>query len=158
MLDEVDYIEDNWSTIKTNILQAPAALSESDISTMESHSFETWLLPYLDGTNATPDLFVIDYGHNDVRPKGIDGQADLWIKPTAENISSGLLAEDTYMTDNNYANLKLAFNSDLSGITDIAEFSASVNRNCLQGALNFLIMVILSRKPYSRIAIVSDYN
>lgn len=158
MVAECDTIASNWDSIKTNISLAPASLTEANVSTMKSHSFENLILPYLDGTNTAPDLYVIDYGHNDVRPKGIDGKSDLWIKPTVANIKSGLLAEDTYMTANNYANLKLAFDSDLSGITDLSAFAASVNRNCLQGALNFLITVILSRKPYARIVIVSDYN
>lgn len=158
MVDECDAIAANWDSIKTNILNAPTTLTESHITTMKNHSFENLLIPYLNGTNDMPDLFVIDYGHNDVRPKGIDGGRDLWVKPTSANISNGLLADDTYMTANNYANLKLAMNSNLSGISDIDAFAASVNRNCLQGALNFLITVILSRNPYARIALVSDYN
>lgn len=158
MVDEADAIEDDWANIYPNIANAPSSLTAEQVQTMKSLSFENLLVPYLDGTNTTPDLFVIDYGHNDVRPKGIDGKRDLWIKPTAANIQSGLLAEDTYMTANNYANLKLAFDSDLSGITDMSAFAASVNRNCLQGALNFLITVILSYNPYARIIIISDYN
>lgn len=155
---ECSTIASNWDTIKANILNAPETLSSDNIETMESHSFENLLLPYLNGTNAMPDLFVIDYGHNDVRPKGIDGKRDLWIVPTANAIHNGILAEDTYMTANNYANLKLAMNNDLSGIDDLEAFAATVNRNCLQGALNFIVMVIFSRNPYARIVLVSDYN
>jgi hypothetical protein len=158
MIDECDAIALDWDNIKTNIGNAPSSLSASDIATMKEHSFENLILPYLNGTYTMPDLFVIDYGHNDVRPRGIDGERDLWIAPTVRNIKNGILAPDSYMVDNNYANLKLAMNNDLSGISDKEGFAASVNRNCLQGALNFLIMVIMSRNPYARIAIVSDYN
>jgi hypothetical protein len=158
---EASIMASNWSTIKTNIVSIPeAAQSSLDgyITTMETHSFENLLIPYLDGTNSMPDLFVIDHGHNDVRPRGIDGENDLWIEPSIELIENGTLAEDTYMTANNYANLKTALNDDLSGITDKAAFAASLNRNCFKGAMNFLITVILSYNPYARIAIISDYD
>lgn len=155
---ECDAIATDWDSIKGKISGAPSTLSEANVNTMKSHSFENLLLPYLDGTNTMPDLFVIDHGHNDVRPKGIDGKTDLWVTPSVSAIESGILAEDTYMVADNYANLKLALNDDLSGITDLAGFSASLNRNCFKGAVNFLITVILSRNPYARIAIVSDYN
>ena len=155
---EVDDIASNWDSIKGYITYAPDTLSEANVNTMKSHSFENLLVPYLDGTYTMPDLFVLDHGHNDVRPKGIDGENDLWIEPTASNITSGLLAEDTYMTSNSYANLKVALNDDLSGITDLASFASSLNRNCFKGAMNFIITVILRYNPYARIAIVSDYN
>ena len=157
---ECDIIASNWDSIKNEIGLAPDTLSESNITTMKNHSFENLLLPYLDGTNDMPDLFVFDHGHNDVRPKGIDGKNDLWITPTVQAITDGILAEDTYMTANNYANLKIALNSDLSGIpaTDLPEFAASLNRNCFKGAVNFIFTVILRYNPYARIVIVSDYD
>lgn len=145
----------------------PAELSEGQAETLLNCTFENRIVPYLNGTAmeedgetpvSMPDLFVIDHGHNDVRPKGIDGKNDLWIEPSVELINSGVLAEDTYMTDNDYANLKTVLRNDLSGISDKASFAASLNRNCFKGAVNFLITVILSYNPYARFAIVSDYD
>lgn len=99
-----------------------------------------------------------DKTDNDVRPKGIDDKNDLWIEPTLEMIQDGILAEDTYMVANNYANLKTALGDDLSGIPDVANFAATLNRNCFKGAVNFLVTLILRYNPYTRIAFVSDYN
>lgn len=157
-VDEADAIAANWTTIQPKISSAPDELTETHVNTMKAHSFENLLLPYLDGTNAMPDLFVFDHGHNDVRPKGIDGENDLWINPSVQMIAEGILAPDTYMTANSYAKLKLALNDDLSGIGDLESFAASLNRNCFRGAMNFLITVILRYNPYARIAIVGDYN
>lgn len=157
-VDEADAIAANWTTIQPKISSAPSELTEAHVNTMKAHSFENLLLPYLDGTNAMPDLFVFDHGHNDVRPKGIDGENDLWINPSVQMIAEGILAPDTYMTANSYAKLKLALNDDLSGIGDLESFAASLNRNCFRGAMNFLITVILRYNPYARIAIIGDYN
>ena len=157
MDNEVDELVSNWANIYESIPNAPAELTESHISTMKSHSFENLLVPYLDGTNTSPDVFVIDYGHNDYA-NGINGERDWWIEPTIDNIENGVLAADTYMTANNYANLKIALSDDLSGITDLNKFAISLNRNCFQGAYNFLITVILRYKPYARIVVISDYN
>lgn len=157
-LAEADIVKSNWNTIKTNVVEATSSISDTDFNTMKSHSFETLLLPYLNGTKAMPDLFVIDHGHNDTRPRGIDGNQDSLVKPTLENIENGILAEDTYMTANNYANLKLALNNDLSKIEDVASFAASLNRNCFIGAVNFIITLIYRYNPQARIVIVSDYN
>jgi hypothetical protein len=157
MVAECDEIAANCANIYSDIPNAPSELTAENIATMKAHSFENLIVPYLDGTNTAPDLYVIDYGHND-SANGVDGLRDWWIQPTTENIESGLLAEDTYMVANDYANLKLALNNDLSGISDLREFAASLNRNCFQGACNFLITVILRYKPYARIVIVSDYN
>ena len=115
-------------------------------------------MPYLDGTNPMPDLFVIDHGHNDQFQIGLDGLSDLWVVPNKANQNSGVLAADAYMSNNNFAKLKVAMNDDLSGITDIDGFAASLNRNSLQGAFNFLITLILRYNPYARIVIVSDYD
>ncbi|MBR3019567.1 MAG: hypothetical protein IKH57_21225 [Clostridia bacterium] len=160
-IDECDVIASNWDslydTLYSNIANAPQELSAAAVETMKAHSFETLLLPYLDGTYDMPDLFVLDHGHNDVRPDGIDGKSDLWINPSAEMIQSGILAPDTYMTDNNYANLKTALGNDLSGIPNLSTFAAKLNRNCFKGAMNFLITLILRYNPYARIIIVSDY-
>lgn len=155
---EADLLQADWENIKGNITSAADTISSDDLAIMKAHSFENLLLPYLNGTNSMPDLFVIDHGHNDRRPYGIDGEQDLLVKPTVENIANGTLAEDTYMTANNYANLKIAFNNDLSKIPDLASFAASVNRNCFIGAMNFLITLIYRYNPKARIAIISDYD
>lgn len=155
---EADLIQSDWDNIKGNITGAASAISSDDLTIMKAHSFENLLLPYLNGTKSMPDLFVIDHGHNDRRPYGIDGEQDLLVKPTVENIANGTLAEDSYMTANNYANLKIAFNNDLNKIPDLASFAASVNRNCFIGAMNFLITLIYRHNPKARIAIVSDYD
>ena len=154
---ECEDIITNWANY-SGYYSAHETLTTGEIAALRSHSFEQILLPYLNGTEDMPDLFVIDHGHNDVNPRGVDGLSDLWIEPTPEMIQSGILAEDTYMTANNYANLKTALNNDLSGITDKAAFAASLNRNCFKGAMNFLITVILTYNPYARIIIVGDYN
>ncbi len=154
---EADVIAANWSTLQPLIPSAPSTLTTEHVQTMKNVSYESLLIPYLDGTNSAPDLFVIDHGHNDTA-NNLEGERDWWVKPTLENITNGVLAEDSYMTANNYANLKTALNNDLSGISNIAAFAASLNRNCMQGAFNFLLTVILRYKPYARIVIVSDYN
>ena len=157
MTSEADALAANWANIYQAIPNAPSELPPENLQTMKNLSFENLLLPYLNGTNTAPDAIVIDYGHNDTA-KGIDGGGDFWVRPTQESIASGLLADDTWMTANNYANLKLAFNDDLSGITDLPAFAASLNRNCFIGATNFLLTLILRYKPYMRIIFVSDYN
>lgn len=154
---ECEDIITNWANYRS-YYSAHETLTTDEIAALRSHSFEQILLPYLNGTEDMPDLFVIDHGHNDVNPRGVDGLSDLWIEPTLEMIQSGILAEDTYMTANNYAHLKTALNNDLSGITDKAAFAASLNRNCFKGAMNFLITVILTYNPYARVIIVGDYN
>lgn len=161
--NECDALSANWANIKDKIGLVPdAAYSANNLdaylATMKAHSYEALIMPYLDGTETMPDLFVIDHGHNDVRPRGIDGKNDLWIEPTLEMIQDGVLAEDTYMTANNYANLKTALGNDLSGIPDVASFAATLNRNCFKGAVNFLVTLILRYNPYARIVFVSDYN
>lgn len=154
---EVNEIVENWDSIKGKINNAPTSLSESDINLMREHSFETLLLPYLNGDKQMPDLFVIDHGYNDRSPIGVNREVDLSIEPTAENINSRVLAEDLYMTDNNYANLKLAMNNDLTGIPNLQEFSATLNRNSFIGAMNFIITLIYRYNPYARIVIVGNY-
>lgn len=157
---ECDAIAADWANIYEMISGAPSTLSDSALNTMKAHSFENLLLPYLDGTNTMPDLFVFDHGHNDVRPRGVDGLSDLWIEPTKANIDSGLLAPDTYMTENSYANLKSEhmLNNSLSGISDLASFAATLNRNCFKGAANFIVTLILRYNPHARIVFISDYN
>ena len=167
---EAVILADGWDDIKSAFgSSAPSSLYNyypdgkggvedfTYVDVMQRNSFETLLKPYLDGTNTAPDLYVIDHGFND-SANGVDGERDFWVQPTLENISAGILAEDSYMTANDYANLKLALNNDLSGITDLPAFAASLNRNCFQGACNFLITVILRYKPYARIVLISNYD
>ena len=106
-----------------------------------------------------PDLFVIDHGHNDWKYKDINGKIDIELEPTVENIKNGILAEDTYMTANNYENLKKYF-GDLSDIPQnrFEEFVASVNRNCFKGAVNFILTLILKNNPHARIVFISNYE
>ena len=158
MVSEVDDIVANWSTIQPNITGAPSTLSADEIATMKAHSYENLLLPYLDGTNAMPDVFIIDHGHNDRRPKGYDGGYDMYIDPTYENVMTGEIADDTWMTANNYANLKTALGSDLSKVGIINDFASTLNRNTFKGAMNFIITLILRYNPKARIIIISEYN
>lgn len=159
-IGECDDIIQHWDNYKA-YYSAHETLTEDEKEALTVNSFENKLVPWLNGLDPTkpmPDLFVIDHGHNDTSPRGVDGLSDLWIEPTLEMIESGILAEDTYMVANDYAHLKTALNNDLSGITDKAAFAASLNRNCFKGAMNFLITVILTYNPYARIVIVGDYN
>ena len=137
----------------------PQTLSESYQTRILSGSFETKLLPYLDGTKPMPDLFVIDHGHNDWKYRDANGNIDIELEPTVENIQNGLLAEDVYMTANNYENLKKYF-GDLSDIPQdrFDEFVASVNRNCFKGAVNFILTLILKHNPQARIVFISNYE
>ena len=160
-LEEAEAFLANYDTLKTLSKNTawPEALSESQIKRVLSGSFETKLLPYLDGTKPMPDLFVIDHGHNDWKYRDANGNIDIELAPTVENIRNGLLAEDTYMTANNYENLKNYF-GDLSGIPEdrLEEFAASVNRNCYKGAVNFILTLILTHNPQARIVFISNYE
>lgn len=150
-------LQQNWNDIRSQIANAPSTLTSEHLQIMDNTSFETLLLPWLDGTNAMPDVFVIDHGHNDTA-LGEDGQNDFWITPTIYNQNRNLAA-DQYMADSNYTNLKTVMHN-LDGISssNIAEFAASVNRNSFQGAMNFLITLILTYNPYARIIVISDYD
>lgn len=156
-VDECDQIAENWANIQPLIFDAPSTLSSEDIAIMKEHSFENLLLPFLDGTNNMPDVFILDHGFNDRRPLNANGVRDFTLNPTMEQIDNGNLAVDTYMTDNNYANLKTALNSQLTGISDLEKFSTSINRYTYIGAMNFIITLILRYNPQARIIIVSSY-
>lgn len=157
-LAEVDMIVNNWASIHAKITDAPATLPAADVEIMRNHSFETLLMPYLNGMNQMPDLFVLDHGHNDLRPVGVDMDNDILIQPSTENMNRGILAEDSFMTSNNYANLKLAMNNNLGGISKLNEFATSLDRNTFIGAMNFIITLILRYNPRARIVIVGDYD
>lgn len=152
----------NWGTIK-DVLYDPNTFADlSNVSTYVLNStFEKKLIPYLDGTYDMPDLFVIDHGHNDYKPyySLSNGNPDIELEPTVANIESGELAEDTYMTANNYYNLK-RFIGDLSHIpsNQFDSFVASLNRNCYKGAVNFLITVILYHNPRARIVFIGNLD
>ena len=75
-----------------------------------------------------------------------------------ENIMIGKVAVDTWMTANNYANLKTALNSDISGVENLSQFASTLNRNTFKGAMNFIITLILRYNPRARIIIISDYH
>ena len=77
----------------------PAELTDLQLNRMRSGTFEEKLLPYLDGRKPMPDLWIIDHGHNDWKYRDSKGKIDIALQPTRENIDSGELAEDTYMTE-----------------------------------------------------------
>lgn len=149
----------NWDSIRTNFSNPDAmtTLSDAEKETIRASSFEARLLPYLDGTNPMPDLFVIDHGNNDYKYKLEDDSTDIGLEPTQENITGGKLAADTYMTDNEAANLEAVF-GDLSKIDNYNAFVASLNRNCYIGAVNFICTLILKYNPRARIVFVGQYD
>lgn len=159
--EEVELFIANYDTLKglSKNTSWSSSLSSGEQNRMRAASFEKKLLPYLNGTKVFPDLFVIDHGHNDWKYSKSDGTSDIILEPTIENIQSGELAEDTYMTANNNANLEKFFGS-LANIPSEqkAKFIASVNRNCYIGAVNFIITLILKYNPHARIVFISNYE
>lgn len=157
---EIEAFITNYSTIQPTLTGgAPATLSVSDLERLRAASFEDRLLPYLDGTYDMPDLFVIDHGHNDWKYIMPDSSSDIGLEPTLANISGGVLAEDTYMTDNNCEKLELYVGSlDNVEPSKKAAFVASLNRNCYKGAINFLVTTILHHNPFARIVFISNYE
>ena len=158
--EEIENFITNYNTLKAlpKNTSWPSELSASQITRLRAASFEDRLLPYLDGTYDMPDLFVIDHGHNDYKYTLSGGGSDIGLQPTVENIGNEL-AEDVFMTANNNAKLVSFFGS----LTDIpsgrlAEFIASVNRNCYIGAVNFIVTLILKYNPHARIMFVSNYE
>ncbi len=160
-LEEANAFIANYDTLRSLSKNSswPTALDESQKKRILSGSFEKKLLPYLDGTKPMPDLFVIDHGHNDWKYRDVNGNIDIELEPTVENIRNGLLAEDTYMTANNYENLKKYF-GDLSDFPQdkLEAFAASVNRNCFKGSVNFIVTLILCHNPQARIVFISNYE
>ena len=171
---EVEAFIANYATLRQLPLNGgwPQTLSQGEINRMRAGTFEVRLLPFLTGqiteenpTGAFPDLFVIDHGHNDWKYTLSTGNSDIGLLPTVENIQSGELAEDTYMTANNYE--KLAYflgyangNELIQRIPNgcLASFVASLNRNCFIGAVNFIMTVILSHNPKARFVFISNYE
>lgn len=137
----------------------PETLGSSYESRLRSGTFEKKLMPYLDGTYDMPDLWIIDHSHNDWKYKNSSGNIDIALEPTRANIQSGELAEDTYMTANNYANL-IKFVGSLDNInpSKLDSFVCSLNRNCYYGALNFIVTVILHHNPRARFMVIGNYS
>jgi hypothetical protein len=157
---EIESFITNYATIKSVLTgSAPETLNAEYLARLRAASFEDRLLPYLNGTLPMPDLFIIDHGHNDYKYTLAAGGTDIGLLPTVGNILSGELAEDTYMTANNNANLESFFGS-LANIeaSKKAIFIASVNRNCFIGAVNFICTLILKYSPRKRITLVSNYE
>lgn len=63
---------DYWRTVLTNT--PPTTLTDAQKNLFRSCSYEQRLIPYLDGTNVMPDLFVLDHGHNDNLVSDTDSQ------------------------------------------------------------------------------------
>ena len=156
---EVEYFITNYDSIKSKLTgNPPDSLDQSYLNRLRSASYEDRLLPYLDGTYDMPDLFVIDHGHNDWK-YNFNGQSDITLEPTRDNISKGYLTEDTYMTSNNNEKLESVFGS-LGNInpSDLDKFICSINRNCYIGSVNFIITLILVHNPKARIVLISNYE
>lgn len=163
-LEEVETFIENYDSIKGNLTgDVPQTkeefIAQGHAANMRNATFETKLLPYLNGTYPMPDLFVIDHGHNDFKYTLQDDSSDIGLEPTRENITNGVLAEDTFMTANNNAKLA-SFLGSLDNIqsTKLDEFVCSLNRNCFEGAINFIITLILKYNPKARIVFVSNYE
>lgn len=158
-IQEKQDLIDNWETYR-KALRDPdtyTSLSDSIKADILNSSFENKLIPYLDGTYTMPDLFVIDHGHNDYKYTLSDGSSDITLEPTVNNIESGVLANDSFMSANSSENLSRIF-GDLSNIRNFDDFVASVNRNCYIGAVNFLCTIIFKYNPRARIVFISNYE
>lgn len=157
--EKTDMIQ-NWSTYRTRLRDPDTYTDLSSLqTTILNSSFENLLLPYLDGTNEMPDVFVFDHGHNDHKYKLANNETDIMLTPDVQNISGGVLAEDTYMTANNNEKLE-SFFGDFSGIpsAEFDAFIASVNRNCYIGAMNFLCTLILHYNPRAKIIFIGNLD
>ncbi len=160
-LEEKERIIENWKTIGPRSYRSdffPEGLPEAEAEKARGASFERRLLPYLDGTEPMPDLFVFDHGYNDQHFAGAKERCDLTLAPTAENERSGMITPDEYMRKNDFENLRRFF-GDLSGIPKarFSEFIASVNRRTYLGASNFLFTLILHFNPYARIVVLGSH-
>ena len=160
-LEEAENFIKNYDTLRSLSKNSswPETLGTSNEDRIRSGTFETKLMPYLDGTNPMPDLWVIDHSHNDRKYKKKDESIDIGLEPTRANIDSGELAEDVYMTANNYKNLQKYVGS-LENVkpSELDNLVCSLNRNCYYGALNFICTVILHHNPRARIFVISNYS
>ena len=121
------------------------------------------ILPYLDGSKPMPDLWIIDHGHNDWKYRDSSGNIDIALQPTRENIDSGELAEDVYMTETingvPYYRLQSYLGSfDNINPAKLDDFICSLNRNCYYGALNFMTTLILVHNPQARFMMIGNYS
>ena len=160
-LEEAEAFIANYDTLRqlSGNSSWPETLGSSNESRIRAGSFENKLMPYLDGTKPMPDLWILDHSHNDRKYKLSDGSIDIGLEPTRANIDSGELAEDTYMTANNYENLiKYVGSLDNIDPSKLDSFVCSLNRNCYYGALNFICTVILHHNPRARIFMISNYS
>ena len=160
-LEEAETFISNYDTLRSLPKNTtwPNTLGSSDQKRIRDGSFENKLMPYLNGTKPMPDLWIIDHSHNDWKYTDSTGKIDIELKPTRANINSGELAEDTYMTANNYANLKRYIGSlDNIKPSDLDNFICSLNRNCYYGALNFIVTVILYHNPRARFMMIGNYS
>lgn len=161
-LEEAENFITNYDTLRQlskNASSWPDTLGSSNESRIRAGSFENKLMPYLNGKEPMPDLWIIDHSHNDRKYKKKDGSIDIGLEPTRANISSGELAEDVYMTANNYKNLQKYVGSlDNVKPSDLDKLVCSLNRNCYYGALNFICTVILHHNPRARIMVISNYS
>ncbi len=55
----------DWNTTKGLLVGSPDVLTQADKDFILSTSYERLLLPFLDGTNPMPSVFVIEHGNND---------------------------------------------------------------------------------------------
>lgn len=141
----------------------PETLDEAHKNRIRQGSFEVKLLPYLDGTEPMPDLWIIDHGHNDWKYRDSKGNIDIALEPSRANIDCGELAEDTYMTETidgvPYARLQ-SYLGSFAGIdpSRLDDFVCSLNRNCYYGSLNFITTLILVHNPRARFMVIGNYS
>lgn len=158
--EEKENMITNWDSIVPVLRNGSdfATLTDSQKEKCRASTFEKRLLPYLDGTYEMPDLFVFDHGHNDYKYKMPDGSSDITLHANTDTIGNGLLADDTYMTANDFENLKHFMDiTNLNPAQNPATLH-SMNRNCFEGAMNFLIELILYHNPRARIVFVGNYG
>ena len=63
-LAEKEELITNWNTYKTQLVGAPDTLTDPTKEYFRNCSYERRLVPYLNGTNPMPDLFIIEHGYN----------------------------------------------------------------------------------------------
>jgi hypothetical protein len=86
---EKQYIIDNWATISTGLTGStkPTTLSASDQATILGASYQSRIIPYVDGTGGTAaSLVVIDHGVNDYSNWNAAGYSDANFIATPSNI------------------------------------------------------------------------
>lgn len=107
-------------------------------SNYNKYSFEELLMPYLNGTNPMPDLFVIDYSSDD---KTRTGKNDPYFAQMNTNSNAVLPADYQLAPD---------------GFT--AQKGVLFNRNSYTGAMSFIIDLIYQYNPFARIILIGFQN